>query len=470
MSVPTTFEEAVEYLNGFVNYERIPPTAGPDNRRFGVARIEELAERLGRPDRRLRCIHVAGTKGKGSTCAFAASILQAAGIKTGLYTSPHLVDMRERIQVGGRPIPKDAFTRAIQAMYPHLEEMRRREDSRRPTYFEIFTHAAFMHFAEVGVSAAVIEVGMGGRLDATNIILPAVCAIVNISLDHVEILGHTLAEIAGEKSGILKPGVPCVVSEQEPEAMFAIEDAAVRTGSPLERIGREILVEADTCGRVSVHTPVRKYNGIELGLAGAHQRYNFAVALRCCEIFAERYGLELTGDAVAKGARDVQWPGRLQRIGLDDAGRAMLLDGAHNVRSSMVLTESLSAYAGREKRILLFGCAKDKDARGMLRVLAPHFPRAIFTSSGNPRSMPSRALLEIWREECGCKAGTEADAAENIGKACRVAAAMLPPGGILVVTGSLYLVGAVLAACGCGSDASVWFAGMLGKNPTSCTA
>ncbi|MCX7806222.1 MAG: bifunctional folylpolyglutamate synthase/dihydrofolate synthase [Planctomycetota bacterium] len=459
MPAPASFEEAVEYLNGFVNYERIPAAAGPDDRRFGVARIEELAERLGRPDRRLRCIHVAGTKGKGSTCAFAAAILQAAGIRTGLYTSPHLVDMRERIRVGDGMIPKDAFTRAIQAMYPHLEEMRRRENSRRPTYFEIFTHAAFMHFAEAGVGAAVIEVGMGGRLDATNIISPTVCAIVNISLDHVEILGHTLAMIAGEKAGILKPGVPCVVSEQEPEAMAAIEEAAARTGSPLERVGREIRFEADAAGRLSVRTPRGQYEGIEPGLAGAHQRSNFAVALRCCEIFAERHGLALPAEAVVRGAREVRWPGRLQRISLDDTGRAMLLDGAHNVRSAEVLADALPAYAPREKRVLLFGCAKDKDARGMLRVLAPHFPRAVFASAGNPRSTPPRSLLDIWIGEHG---GGDAGAVEDSDLACRTAALLIPPGGLLVVTGSLYLVGAVLAACGGGPDASAWFAGLRG--------
>ena len=245
--VPDTmnYAESIAYLDSFVNLERGALTRA-HRAVITLDRVRELAARLGNPQDRFPSLHVAGTKGKGSSCAFAASILRAAGFKTGLYTSPHLQDVRERITVGGALIPPDDFARILTAAQPALETMRlSSQGQRRPTYFEILTHLAFAWFAEQAVDVAVVEVGLGGRLDATNILLPHACAITSISRDHMAMLGDTLELIAIEKAGILKLGVPAISAPQHPEALAALEARAAVVGAPLEVIGREVFASAD---------------------------------------------------------------------------------------------------------------------------------------------------------------------------------------------------------------------------------
>jgi dihydrofolate synthase/folylpolyglutamate synthase len=287
------YTQAVEYLNGFVNLER-----GPLDRsaraEISLDGVRELAGRLGNPHKSFASIHVAGTKGKGSTCAFAAAMLRAQGLHVGLYVSPHLEDLRERISIDGGMIPEADFARLLSACAPELEAMRQRPSGqRRPTYFEIVTHLAFAWFAAQRVDAAVLEVGLGGRLDATNIVEPEVCGIANISYDHTAILGETLTQIAGEKAGILKRGVPVVLAPQLPEATRTIMECAAAAGAPVETVGAEIAfgeLDADhdaewPLPRAWARFPDGREFRATLGLRGGHQVENWVLALRLADIF-----------------------------------------------------------------------------------------------------------------------------------------------------------------------------------------
>ncbi len=441
-----SFDEAIAYLDSFVNFEKRPPDA-PPARSFGLARIKALLKRLDDPHARLACLHIAGTKGKGSTAAMTESILRAAGYRTGLYTSPHLVDIRERIRVGGRMVSREDFARLVERTRPHIERAReecaREPDSamaRPPTYFEIVTHLAFMHFAEVEVDAAVLEVGLGGRLDATNVIdAPVACAITSVGHDHMDILGETLAEIAGEKAGILKARVPAVVAPQQPEALAAIRDAARRVGAPLSHVGRDIvLVDGDET--FSVRTPDAAYDDLRISLWGAHQRTNAAVAVGLVDV-ARGAGFErVTPEAVREGLARVSWPGRIQLV----AERpATVIDGAHNRESVRALLGTLAERFPAARAVFVFGAAADKDWRGMLECLLPRAEALVATSIGTGRAAAPDEIVGAAREvegADGCAVEVEVDPAEALARARGIAG----PDGLVVAAGSLYLVGKLL--------------------------
>jgi dihydrofolate synthase/folylpolyglutamate synthase len=441
------YDDATAYLDAFVNYERRPPDAAM-REAMSLERVRELLGELGSPHTRLRCLHVAGTKGKGSTAAMAESALRAAGYRTGLYTSPHLVDVRERIRVGGRPIPPDDFAMLVERTRPGLERIKARADAtppdeyyRPPTYFEILTHLAFLHFKEAGVDVAVLEVGMGGKLDATNVVTPAACAITSVSLDHTAILGSTLAAIAREKAGILKPGVPCVVAPQQEEAATSVRTVAQEAGAPLWLVGEDVTLERAGGGTFDVRTPERDYENLTIPLPGAHQRENAAVAVGLLEL-GRRAGLDrLTPDAVRQGLALVSWPGRVQRVA---DGPATFLDGAHSPASIRALVETLAEVLPPGKRVYVLAVANDKDWRGMIETLAPSAGAIVATTSGNPRAVAPAELAGGASLAGVTHVEVEEDAALALDLARRIAGM----DGSVVATGSLYLVGLLMQSLG----------------------
>jgi dihydrofolate synthase/folylpolyglutamate synthase len=437
------YAEALAYLDSFVNFERNVPTR-TTRTQITLDRVKELAARLGDPQNRFPSLHIAGTKGKGSTCAFAESILSSAGLKVGLYTSPHLQDVRERIRIGAQMIPQSDFARLLEQAKPSIEQMRKPpKGERRPTYFEIITHLAFAWFAEQNVDVAVVEVGLGGRLDATNIVTPLACGITNISLDHQAILGDTLDLIAREKAGIIKPNVPVVVGPQSSEALAAIEETANSVGAPCELAGREW----EFGGRFCENGKRRDYPGAyailpggvrreaELGLRGAFQVDNWALAVRLADLFFALRGQRVPDAAVREGSRNVSWPGRLEEI-----APRIFLDGAHNDHSLDAVLKELREINAAAPITVVFACAKDKDSQAMLRVLAESkIASVIFTQSESTRARDPKELAAEWK----ALSGQDALYIHECAKALEAAKKLAQGSGMVLATGSLYLVGAI---------------------------
>jgi len=437
-----TFDDAIGYLDSFVNFEKRPPDAQPA-RSFGLDRIRALLKELGDPHARLPCLHIAGTKGKGSTAAMVESVLRAAGYRVGLYTSPHLVDLRERVRVDGRMISRDDFARLMERTRPHIERIREEGSrlppggaARPPTYFEILTHLAFMYFDEMKVDAAVLEVGLGGRLDATNVIgSPVACAVTSVGRDHTDILGDTLAAIAGEKAGILKPGSPAIVAPQAPEAMDAIRAAAERVGAPLLLVGQDVeLVDDDET--FSVRTPDVTYENLRIPLWGAHQRTNAAVAVGLVEVARKKGFDRVTPQAVREGLASVSWPGRIQRVATSPT---TVIDGAHNRESVEALLGTLRDRLPGARPVVVFAAAADKDWREMLACLLPDAKALVATSIGTGRAASPEDIAAAGEGKCG-HVEVEADPAAALEQAREIAG----KGGLVVATGSLYLVGRLL--------------------------
>lgn len=369
--------------------------------KLGLENIRGLLEALGNPQERLSFVHVAGTNGKGSVCAILDSILRASGRRTGLYTSPHLVDFRERIRVDGEKILPQAVAngltilREISAGWSHS-----------PTFFEIATALALRHFAEERCDLVVLETGMGGALDATNAVLPLVSVITPIALDHTRWLGGTLAEIAREKAGIIKSGVPAVSGKQEPEAAAALAQRAVAVGSSLEFI------------EVS-------FEGAEIGLRGVHQKENSAVAIAALRAA----GVVVSDETVRRGLRDVRWPGRFQVV-----DEHIVLDGCHNPHAAAQLLVNWRDAYGMEKATVIFGALGDKDYSAMLRILEPISREVLLVPICSERSAAPEALAAA----CTIQHRIFRSVKEAL-EASR---------GRILVTGSLFLVGEALQVLG----------------------
>ena len=431
-----TYEAALNYLFGATDYEKMQRVRYNADT-FSLDRVEALLGALGSPERRFRSVHVAGTKGKGSTAAILHALALECGLKTGLYTSPHLVDLRERIRVGREDIPAEALRALVADAQPHVDRMRAAGDP--PTFFEIFTALAFRHFADEAVGLAVVEVGLGGRLDATNVLRPDVSVLTSVSIDHMHQLGGTLERIAAEKAGIIKPGVPVVCQPQRPEAMAVIERAAQRAGAPLLRVGRDVTYTwapvQGTGIRLAVRMPHAAYDDLFLPLLGEHQAVNAATAIAAAE-HAPSLAERLTPERVRAGLRRVHWPGRMELVhGRPD----LLLDGAHNRASMERLMESLAQHFPGRPLVLVFASAADKDIDGMLAVLAQKGggAPAVFTRTDNPRAAAPADLAARFAA-CG---GRGAETAPDTVAAIEAARRLAPLDGLVVVCGSLYLVG-----------------------------
>ncbi len=385
-------------------------TLEPLGMRFGLERVERALDALGHPERAAPILQVGGTNGKGSTCAMAAAALRAAGHRTGLYVSPHLVRFNERIQVDGREIEDAALqaeTEEVRAACPWHE---RGGPEDRLTYFEFATILAFVHFARAKVDVAVVEVGLGGRLDATSAATPRVSAVARIGLDHVQLLGDTVEAIAREKAGIFKPGVPAVVHASQPDgALAALRAEAARRGAPF-------------------HVAPAGWAG-PIGLAGAHQRGNAALASAALGLL-DAAGVRVSQEAIAHGIATARWPGRLEQVG------GVLLDGAHNPDGAAALAAALPALHPGRPVELVFGVLADKDHQAMIEALAPAVRRFHLVAPPSPRARPPGELLPL--VEPRVPADVHASVEEAIACALRAAA----DGALVCVAGSLYLVGA----------------------------
>ena len=427
------YRQAVDYILGFANFEVERPEK-LRYRDFNLSRVNELLRRLGDPHLRYPTAHVAGTKGKGSVCAMTASAAQAAGLKVGLYTSPHLHTIRERVQIDGEPISEAAFAEGVVALNSAVSEVNSLmalTSGGRITTFEALTALAFHHFAAHEIDLGVIEVGLGGRLDATNVVAPAACAVTSLSLDHVDVLGGTLPQIAGEKAAIIKPGVPAVSAPQPPDALAVVERAAERAAAPLRLVGRDITYERTLTGgaqRVDVATPSRRYE-LRVPLAGRHQAENTAVAVGLCEALTGA-GLPLDPAAIARGIASVRWPARMETL---PGNPAVLLDGAHNPFSMRRLKQSLGEQLASEHVILVFGANRSKDLDGMVAEIAPVPQRVFAVQSRHPKSAPARAILAAFS-----RCGVQAEEADGVAGGIDAARQLARPGDVIIVTGSLF--------------------------------
>jgi dihydrofolate synthase / folylpolyglutamate synthase len=353
---------------------------------LGLERSHEVLARLGNPERAYPSLHVAGTNGKGSTCAMAEAALRAAGLRTGFYSSPHLHRVNERIQVAGEAIADADLARAIFAV-------KEAGSGLSLTYFEFLTAVAFWHFRERGVQAAVLETGLGGRLDATNVVVPVATALTSLGLDHRQILGATLPEIAGEKAGILKPAIACAVAAPEPEALAVIAARAERIGVPLWIENRDFTVDADGYRGPRWRLPAP----LTVGLAGPHQRQNAAVALALLEIASA--SLPVTPDAARMGIATARWPGRLESL-FPRPGLEVILDGAHNPPAARALALALRALQPTKALRLVFGVLEDKELPPMLEALFPLARVAHLARPDNPRGLAPEKYAASARSLC----------------------------------------------------------------------
>lgn len=424
-----TYDDALAFWYGRVNYE--VKAAGPDD--LKLERMRAFLARLGCPQDRLRIVHVTGTKGKGSTSAMLAAVLRAAGYRVGLFTSPHLVRVEERIQVDGEPITPAELAALMGDLAPAVRGLEAAAYP-GPTFFEIGTALGFLHFVRRRVDVAVVEVGLGGRFDSTNVCTPLVSVITSVGLDHTAQLGTTLEEIAYQKAGIIKPGVPVVsgVTQSGPRAVVRRVAADLR--APLTEIGRDFGYEYRPGGGPAVVTitTARRYPPFALGLLGEHQAANAAVAIAAAERL-QAAGLSVPDTAVARGLTDVRWPARVEVVGTRPA---LVLDCAHNVPSAEALVATLrQSFAPGGRKACVFAVSADKPYAEMLGVLAGYFGHFHLTRYGNnPRCVPPETLA-------GLLPAGAASVHPTAPAAWAAARAAAGPDDLVCATGSVFLAG-----------------------------
>jgi dihydrofolate synthase/folylpolyglutamate synthase len=383
--------------------------------KFGLENSFKLAGLAGDPQQRLRFIHVAGTNGKGSTCAMLESIYRAAGLRVGLFTSPHLVSFRERIQVNRRLISETDVVRLVDELRPGLASFPREQ---HPTFFEVVTILALRYFVEQHCELVIWETGLGGRLDATNIVTPLATVITNINIEHSEWLGDTVEKIASEKAGIIKPGVPVLTGARPGEGLEVIAATAREKNAPLTVIDPARLPEA-------------LFDKIELPLHGPHQRANAAIAVATVKSLTER--IPVSDNAVKQGLATVYWPGRMQRV-QRPSGQIILLDGAHNPAGADALRAALEEERSTVRPALIFGVFRDKDSASMCRSLAPLSGRIVLTPVHNERSEDPANLVSACR---AASPGTAVETCASLAEALEQTAREK----FVVIAGSLYLIG-----------------------------
>lgn len=451
------YEAALDYLYQFVNYERkMTEVYAPE--KMDPFRPARLLHHLGDPQRSFPTIHVAGSKGKGSVAAMCAASLRAAGLKTGLYTSPHLQDFRERIRI---LTPADADGRILQPALVTLVERLRKSVPQVPglTWFELVTALAFMHFAREEVDVAVVEVGLGGRLDATNVLMPLVSVITSLSLEHTALLGETLAEIAGEKGGIIKQGVPVVVAPQAPEALARLETLAREREAPFVLIGREWQYTArrgdeEVTQQVTISASLHPAfispgTSLPIGLMGAHQQENAVVAVAALAESAVALP-SLTLEAVREGLATVQWPGRLQRLHTGKDTPTLLLDGAHTAASAERLAEALGELFAYDRLWLVVGATADKNIEGILAPLLP-LASGVFVTQADHARAAAPEVVAAHAATLGYEAVTHADVATAVAAAWEAAGS----NDLICVTGSMFVIGDLLN-CWEGLKSALW--------------
>ncbi|MFP3854072.1 MAG: bifunctional folylpolyglutamate synthase/dihydrofolate synthase [Anaerolineales bacterium] len=437
MNLP--YQDALDYLYSYIDYgseraDRYSPEV------FELERIKRLLASMGNPHESYLSIHIAGTKGKGSVAALIASCLQQAGYKTGLYTSPHLIDFRERIRVNGKLISASDVAQGVAALKPYA--------AREPgiTTYELMTALAFSYFEEKGIEVGVFEVGLGGRLDSTNVLTPIVSVITSLSYDHTHVLGDTLAEIAAEKAGIIKKGVPVVSANQPAEAERVLQQIAHERGSPLEIIGRDWHYQRgarDLSGQsIRIWSQGEAQESgvlLRLPLLGDHQLENAVVAFAALK-HTSKGGFTLEEDDIRRGFDRVDWPGRFQVL---QSQPALVVDSAHNGASAKELRRTLTAFFPKSRVHMIFGASEDKDIEGMLNELGPVVSRVTFTRASHPRAAKPAAMTAIAEGKI-----KEVECIDDVREALSSAMEEASPEDVVLVTGSLFVVGEVLASQG----------------------
>jgi dihydrofolate synthase / folylpolyglutamate synthase len=451
-SIETKYQENLDYLYKFVDYS-LTRNLQYSPEKFNLDRMRTLADDLGNPQTKFPVIHVAGTKGKGSTAAMIASILMAADYRTGFYLSPHLQDFAERIQVNGMPIPHGAFNQLVENIKPKVEKVG------KLTTFEITTALAFEAFGKQNVDVAVVEVGLGGRLDSTNIVDPVLSVITSLSMDHMKVLGETLEQIAAEKAGIIKPGKPVVVAPQQPNALAVVEAKAAETNSKLTEIGRdvetrlvkhtldgqwfEVRIPASLVGEEKQIAdslfPADFVKGVDffIPLLGKHQLDNAATAIASV-MQLRKQGFEISDRAIQEGLAKVVWPCRFEVLSRKPY---LVVDSAHNRDSAHKLRQAMEDYFPGKPVTLIFGASEDKDISGMFAELLPICSRVIITRSLHPRAADMNTLIKsAGSSPCSLISAETVEIALEFG--------MDPgePDGVVLAAGSLFIAAAVREA------------------------
>ena len=430
-ALSAAYANALHRLVSLADYERMAGREAP-LQKLDLGRMRDLVQRLGSPQESAPVVHIAGTKGKGSVAAMVSSILRAAGLRAVTFTSPHLLTFRERIRLNGIPVSEEMFAAYLERVWGAVEAMASGSAYGQPSTFEALTAMAFDLAREESADVQVLEVGLGGRLDSTNVANGRVAVITALSLDHTDILGEELSQIAWEKAGIIKSGADVVVSPQPPEAEAVILDICRKVGARPLRLGHEITWQAGrkalTGQEVSVTTPNNHYD-IWPPLLGPHQRENAAAAIAAVEAL----DMHVTSEAVTQGIKDVQWPGRFQVI---NTAPYVVIDGAHNTHSMSRLRETVEEVLPNRKTILIFGCSSDKDLDGMVAQIAPIVDLAVLCQSRHPRSVTTSHLSKAF-EGVGIAVAETSTVAEGF----NVAMAKATQEDLVLATGSLFVVG-----------------------------
>ena len=427
------YHSALSYLNNYINYEAKPATAyAPE--KFNLNRVRGLLELIGNPHLHYPSVHIAGTKGKGSVAAMTESVLRSSGHITGLFTSPHIHDLRERIRVNGKIISQKSFAQLLTELQPQIEM------TQNITYYEIMTILALEWFARQSIDIAVLEVGLGGRLDATNIVTPSVCAITTISYDHMELLGNTIEDIAAEKAGIIKAGIPIVSGPQSDSALAVLERHAAAINAPLvdsskewawEHIESNFSNQLFAIWRFGQHRNIAKHR---IPLLGQHQIENATIVMTIIDQLRQQ-GWCIPKSAVSTGLNQVNWPVRCEII---RCRPPILIDSAHNGASASQLTQVLADIFPHHKRILIFGAMRDKDIKSMFAELLPNCNHIVLTSIGVPRSMLPDELDSI-AAAYDCPTTLE----NNIENALNIATRLAGNNGVVVVAGSITIAASI---------------------------
>lgn len=442
MDIEAEYNKALDYLYSFVDYS-LKHSSELAKAEFNLDRMFALMEELGNPQEKYPIVHVAGTKGKGSVSALCASGLQAAGCTVGLYTSPHLLDYCERIQVDGEAISHELLVEFVEEIKPAVAKIP------KLTTFEITTALGFLAFAKQGCNAAVIEVGLGGRLDATNIVMPKVSVITSLSYDHMAVLGDTLAKIAGEKAGIIKRGVPVVSSTQKGEALEVLERVARLNDCEFTLVGKDIKYElishsldgqvvsirSSTSASTSSASAQNYSTTVQIPLLGSHQLENAATAYAALKVS----GLEISEEAIQKGFAQVKWRGRFEVARRDPP---VIFDSAHNDDSFAKLRETLETYFPGKQVYLIFGASEDKNIPGMFAEMKPKIKRLIVTRADHPRALEVEKIVELARQ-----ADIESEAVSPVESAlARALENSAKDGSIVLSAGSMFVTAEVMRA------------------------
>jgi dihydrofolate synthase/folylpolyglutamate synthase len=432
-----SYKEAINYLYARTDYEK-EMALRYNVTTFNLDRMEKLLSLVGKPHKKIATAHIAGTKGKGSTAAMLAKMLEANGYDVGLYTSPHVVHLHERITVNSKMISEREMLGLLNRIYAPVEKMSKTE---APTFFEIMTALAFMHFADVKTDIAIIETGLGGRLDSTNVIRPEVVGITSLSIDHQQQLGKTLDSIAREKAGVFKRGVPAITVQQAPEAMEILKLHAAAVKAPLSVTGHDIDFsyrfensrEHGPHMRVCLTTPTSSFEHLRVPLHGKHQAINCGLALAMLDKLKSS-GYEIDNEKAIEGLGKVWLTGRMEMI-CDDP--RIMIDGAHNAASIQALIHAIGQNISYDSMVIIFGCNSDKDVIGMLDKLRYGADKVIFTRSNSAKAMPPEDLADMYTEICGKMCQT----AVSLGEAIRLARSAVCKEDLICITGSFYLIG-----------------------------